>query len=109
LRVYRDILPAACVAQRALVDARLREVGAAHGHMRVWYLCDDNETVRVTFDYAGHAAVLSRYARHDADLVQTDAAVGFRYIGGDAIVMEGADRDLNIAFGAHQHLTCRQR
>lgn len=109
LLVYRDILPAACVEQRALVDARLRELGAAHGNARVWYACDNTETVRVTFDYANHAAVLSRYARRDLRLIQIDANVGFRYIGGDAIVMEGAGRDLNIAFGAHQHLTCRQR
>jgi hypothetical protein len=106
--------------QRALADARLREVGAAQaggfsdalehsGRARVWYACGNNETVRVTFDYAGHAAVLSRYARHDEHLVQTDANVGFRYIAGDTLVMEGAGRDLSIALGAHEHLTCRQR
>jgi hypothetical protein len=117
LQTYRDSVPAACVVQRALAEARMRDLGArapggagdANGRVRVRYRCDNRDTVRVLFDYDRRTATVSRFARADLELLQSDAAAGFRYQHNETQYIEGEGRKLIVALGPGPRLACEVR
>jgi membrane-bound lysozyme inhibitor of c-type lysozyme MliC len=81
---------------------------ATSGRTRAYYICDNNETLRVTFDHSARTATLARYARRNVHLAETDATRGFRYAG-ESVVMEGDGAHLLLTFNGNDRLVCRER
>ena len=107
LLTYRDRTPSACIAQRVLVETRLRELGALPtGRERIEYDCDGGETVHVTFDYDRGTAILSRYARRNVEMQRTETSVGVRYARGDQYRLEVESSALRIWVGESQRYFC---